>query len=67
VGYGIETGALLGDGDADADGDVDGVDFGIWQANYPTNVTSSVTPEPVSLLLLVSGLALLCRPRFGRR
>ena len=23
-------------GDFDADGDVDGVDFGIWQTNYPT-------------------------------
>ena len=59
----MPSGASLGDGDADQDGDVDGVDFGIWQANYPTNVGGAATiPEPATLgLLLMGGLALLRR------
>ncbi|MBN1852162.1 MAG: hypothetical protein JW829_05530, partial [Pirellulales bacterium] len=33
-GFGITTGATLGDGDADGDGDVDGNDFLTWQQNF---------------------------------
>ncbi len=51
----------------DADGDVDGTDFGIWQANYPTNMGGSAmttTPEPATLgVLLIAGLAMLRRRR----
>ncbi len=34
AGFGITTGATLGDGDANGDGAVDGGDFLIWQANF---------------------------------
>ncbi len=35
MGYYMASGATRADGDADGDGDVDGVDMGLWQANYP--------------------------------
>ena len=51
------TCATLGDGDADGDGDVDGVDFGIWQENYPTNMggAGAAIPEPATLAVLAIG------------
>ncbi len=59
-------GSDLDHGDADYDGDTDGVDFGIWQANYPTNLGGAAMgiPEPATLgLLVLGGLALLRRRR----
>ena len=49
-------------GDANGDGAVDGVDFGIWQAAYPTAapVAGATVPEPGTLgMLIMGGLALL--------
>ena len=53
----MASGALLGD--------VDGVDFGIRQANYaPPSPAVYQTPEPATLgLLIIGGLAVLRRRR----
>ena len=61
----MASGAVLLDGDADGDSDVDGVDFGLWQANYVAPSPAVYhTPEPATLgLLIVGGLLMLRRRR----
>jgi hypothetical protein len=65
LGYGTQTGADKGDGDADDDGDVDARDFLIWQRNYAPGTLSASTavPEPTTGVLLVITMAALV----GRR
>ncbi|MBN1852301.1 MAG: PEP-CTERM sorting domain-containing protein [Pirellulales bacterium] len=62
TGFGKESGALHGDGDADEDGDVDGTDFLIWQQNYGFGTTGSglsatAIPEPASWILFALATA----------
>lgn len=54
--YGINA-----NGDADGDGDTDGADFLIWQRNYTGPLvasSASLVPEPSSLGLLLTALAI---------
>lgn len=55
-------------GDADGDGDSDGNDFLIWQRQLaPPPPVGVAAPEPSSMLLIASGLALMGRRRRQRR
>jgi hypothetical protein len=64
--FGLLSGAMKDDGDADLDGDVDGADFLAWQRQWTGGgammPTTTAVPEPSSAMVLVT--ALLC---FGRR
>ena len=58
TGFGMMSGAEVGDGDADEDGDVDGRDLLLWQKNFGTSsslraVTQTV-PEPASVWLVTA-------------
>ena len=59
---------LLATGDADGDDDTDGDDFLAWQAQFGSGVASTVSsatlPEPVSWLLLLTGLSAAVRLRW---
>ena len=68
TGYGIESGASHGNGDADADHDVDGGDFLFWQTQFSdagnlSNQTSVPEPTTIPLLLLGSTMPLQLRQR----
>lgn len=56
AGFGIGTGALLAQGNADRDRDVDGADFLIWQRNFgrgaSATAASASVPEPSVVALL---------------
>jgi hypothetical protein len=62
-GFGVATGALLSQGDADRDRDVDGADFLVWQrqagAGAPVTVASASVPEPPAVALLILATASL--------
>jgi hypothetical protein len=65
-GFGVAAGAARGQGDADGDGDVDGNDMAIWQRTLgpvPAVPAVGAVPEPGSLALLLSALAIVARPR----
>lgn len=66
LGYGLTTGALYDDGDADFDGDVDGADVRIWQLAFSAAATAGVAavPEPAFLTLISSlTIAAACQGR----
>ncbi len=53
-----------GDGlsaDFDVDGDVDAFDLGIWQIHFGTGLNGAAVPEPATLVVLVSAMALARR------
>ena len=60
AGFGLTSGAGIGDGDANGDGQVDGIDFLIWQENFGTGTTTlgastgiTTVPEPSGVMLFV--------------
>lgn len=64
AGYGITSGAMRSQGDADGDADVDGSDFLLWQQQF-TGPPPLVTPipEPTTLALLLVGVFIRRRRR----
>ncbi|MEM9657967.1 MAG: hypothetical protein AAF961_06350, partial [Planctomycetota bacterium] len=60
--FGVSEGAVPTTGDASGDGETTGSDFLIWQREFgaerPSLATETVVPEPLSVGLLVIGLAL---------
>ena len=56
-GYGLSSGALHTQGDANADGDVDGSDFLVWQRQTVAGglAAPQAVPEPPGLLALALG------------
>ena len=65
--YGLGSGALKSDGDANNDGRVDALDFGEYQREVGSGVDSgaplsavSTVPEPTSIVLVVLCSATLC-------
>lgn len=65
-GFGITTGAELGDGDSNADGDVDGDDLGVWQDQYgePGHIVGIVSvPEPGTWMLIAVSCGILSSRR----
>ena len=73
IGYGIESGAVHSDGDADGDFAVDGVDFLIWQRQFgfplsPVigSASTSPVPEPTGFTLLSLALVLVAANRSTR-
>jgi hypothetical protein len=53
-GFGITTGAELGDGDSNGDGSVDAIDLSVWHDQYgePGHLAVASVPEPGSALLM---------------
>lgn len=70
-GFGIPSGATLGQGDADGNGAVDDSDLAIWQTQFgqgaPLVAVAQGVPEPASLTLwtLAAGAAGVVRRRMG--
>ena len=65
-GFGLTTGALLEQGDADGNGAVDGNDLAVWKQQFgvPGATGLSVAiPEPSALAILLIGVAPLARRR----
>ncbi|WP_428306664.1 hypothetical protein [Lacipirellula sp.] len=58
-GFGLATGALLGDGDANGDGAVNDLDLAAWSANFGVGSTPpiSAVPEPTAIALAATALA----------
>ena len=71
AGFGLATGALLAQGNADRDRDVDGADFLVWQRHFDSgaSVTAASTsvPEPPAVALLILATASLRVLGIGRR
>lgn len=70
AGYGIGSGAVKGDGDANTDGAVTGIDFLTWQREQgfpaPATANAGAVPEPGAVALALTavvGLALRRRVR----
>ena len=65
TGYGMESGAGVGDGDADGDFDVDAADLMVWQQNLGMSqavAAAAAVPEPhAGVLMLLAAGALLRR------
>ncbi len=62
LGFGVTTGALSANGDADLDADVDGADFLVWQSEYEGASVAAVSqsvPEPTGSVLLLLGIIVL--------
>lgn len=63
AGFGVATGALLAQGNADRDRDVDGADFLIWQRNFGgsaavTAPAASVPEPPTGAMLMLATVGL---------
>jgi hypothetical protein len=71
AGFGVATGALLSQGDADRDRDVDGADFLVWQRHVGSGASvtaaSAPVPEPPTVALLSLAAVSLRALRIGRR
>jgi hypothetical protein len=66
TGFGMSTGAVRINGDADADADVDGADFLLWQRQYTGAASAqavTAVPEPCVLAMAIFPLAILACTR----
>ncbi len=66
LGFGMSTGALTANGDADLDADVDGADFLAWQSEYDGPVVTAslqAIPEPSAVALVLMGVLFLIYQR----
>ncbi len=73
-GFGIASGAMLAQGDADGNGTVDGNDLQLWSAEFgltaavgSASIAGATVPEPSSIGLLLWGTCLLLKSACHRR
>ncbi|BBO35833.1 PEP-CTERM sorting domain-containing protein [Lacipirellula parvula] len=66
-GYGLATGALLADGDANGDGAVNDLDLAAWNANFGAGPTPPISAVPEPAALTLAGIAILASAAMRRR